>query len=171
MDASRSATARSHRPCGKGTENLNTLKMLGALACLAVSISLSGCATTGVPKTSTEVVKDLQHQARAIARGRGYTGSQVFNGGSLEQRETGTLRFALQGGERYVAIGLCDKECSDIDIGVYDEQGIEIAGDRAEDAIPIVELDPEEDTTVIFRLKMLQCDLEPCAYALGVFRE
>lgn len=138
---------------------------------MATSISLSGCATTPAPKTSAEVVKDLQREARAIARGRGYSGSQVFNGGVLEERETGMLCLRLEGGERYIAIGLCDEPCKDIDLGVYDEGGSEIASDRQEDAIPIVELAPEEDTVVFFRTKMVRCDAEPCRYGVGVYRE
>lgn len=141
------------------------------LACLAIGIGLSGCATTAATKTSAEIVKDLGREARAIARGRGYTGSQVFNGGSLEERESGMLRFTLKGGERYIAIGLCDEQCKDIDLGVYDQEGSEIASDRQEDSIPIVELAPEEDGVAVFSVKMIRCDAEPCRYGVGVYRE
>lgn len=138
---------------------------------MAASISLMGCVSTAAPKTSAEVVKDLGREARAIARGRGYAGSQVFNGGVLDERQTGELRYTLKGGERTIAIGLCDKQCKDIDLGVYDENGAEIASDRQEDAIPIVELAPERDRVVVFRVKMIRCDLEPCRYGVGVYRE
>lgn len=160
-----------HRFGALGTENLKHSRVLGAFTCVAASISLMGCVSAAAPKTSAEVVKDLGREARAIARGRGYTGSQVFKGGALEERETGELRFTLKGGERTVAIGLCDKQCKDIDLGVYDENGTEIASDRQEDAIPIVEFAPEMDRVVVFRVKMIQCDIEPCAYTLGIFRE
>lgn len=153
-------------------KHVNTLGgTLGTLACVAASISLPGCATTAAPKTSTEVVKDLGREARAIARGRGYPGSQVFNGGALEERESGMLRVRLKGGERYIAIGLCDEQCKDIDLGVYDEDGFEIASDRQEDAIPIVELVLDEEATAFFRLKMVRCDAQPCQYGLGVYRD
>lgn len=145
--------------------------MLGTLACGLASIGLSGCATTAAPKTSADLIKDLQGEARAIARGRGYTGSQVFNGGSLEERESGMLRLRLEGSERYIAIGLCDEQCKDIDLAVYDEDGFEIASDRQEDAIPIVEFGPGEDGAAVFRVKMVRCDAEPCRYGVGVYRE
>lgn len=135
------------------------------------SISLSACATTAAPGTSAEIVKDLAREAKAIARGRGYASSQAFNGGVLEERETGTLRYTLKGGERYIAIGLCDDQCKDIDLGIYDDEGSEIASDIQEDAIPIVELAPEDDRVAVFRVKMIRCDAEPCQYGVGVYRE
>ncbi|KEO91801.1 hypothetical protein EH31_03770 [Erythrobacter longus] len=138
---------------------------------MAVSISLMGCVSTASPKTSAQGVNDLGREARAIARGRGYAGSQVFNGGVLDERQTGELRYTLKGGERTIAIGLCDKQCKDIDLGVYDESGNEIASDRQEDAIPILELAPEEDGLAVFRVKMIRCDLEPCRYGIGVYQE
>lgn len=150
---------------------MNTLRTLGALACALASINLSGCATTTVPKTSAEVVKDLGREARAIARGRGYTGSRVFNGGSLDERQSGLLRFTLKGGKHYIAIGLCDEQCKDIDLGVFDQDGFEIASDTMEDAIPIIELKPDKDTVAIFRTKMIRCDLKPCHYGVGIYRK
>ncbi|WP_298304246.1 hypothetical protein [uncultured Erythrobacter sp.] len=146
-------------------------RVLGTLACAPLSISLMGCVSTGAPKTSAQVVEDLQREARAIAMGRGYDGSQVFNGGSLAERETGTLRFTLKGSERYIAIGLCDEQCKDIDLGVFDKDGFEIGSDTMEDAIPITELNPEKDGIAIFRLKMIRCDLQPCRYGVGVYGE
>lgn len=154
-----------------GTENLQHSWVLGALACMASSISLVGCVGTAAPKTSAQIVKDLEREARAIARGRGFAGSQAFSGGSLDERETGELRYALKGGERYVAIGLCDEQCKDIDLGVYDEAGMELASDRQEDAIPIVELAPESDAIAIFRIKMIRCDEQPCSYGVGIYRK
>ncbi|MEM1052878.1 MAG: hypothetical protein AAGI28_12370 [Pseudomonadota bacterium] len=146
-------------------------KTLGALACLVAGIGLSGCATTSAPKTSAEIFKDLRQEARAIALGRGYAGSHTFNGGMLEERQSGVLRFTLKAGERYVAIGLCDEQCKDIDLGVYDKNGFEIASDRQEDAIPIVELVPEKGGLAFFRMKMIRCDAEPCRYGVGVYRQ
>ena len=145
--------------------------VLGAFAFVAAGVGLSGCATTTAPGTSSGIVKDLAREARAIARGRGYASSQAFSGGSLEEREEGTLRYTLRAGERYIAIGLCDEPCKDIDLVVEDESGLELASDRKEDAIPIVELAPKAETIALFRVKMIRCDRAPCAYAAGVYRE
>lgn len=146
-------------------------KTLRALACVGFSIGLVGCATTSAPKTSAEVAKGLQREAKNIAAGRGFSQVQVFNAGSLDERQSGILRFALKAGERYVAIGLCDEPCKDIDLGVYDEEGFEIASDTMEDAVPIAELSPDMDTMAIIRVKMIRCDFEPCRYGVGVYRE
>jgi len=150
---------------------LRNTKTLGALACLGLSIGLLGCVSTSAPKTSAEVAKGLGREAENIAAGRGFTGSQVFDSGSLDERQSSLLRFSLKRGERYVAIGLCDAQCKDIDLGVYDQDGFGIASDTMEDAIPIIELDPDKDTMAMFRLKMIRCDLEPCQYGVGIYRE
>ena len=144
---------------------------MGAIACVTAGIALSGCMTAAEPKTSAEVVRDLGREARAIARGRGFSGSEAFSGGSLEERETGTLRFTMKSGERYIAIGLCDESCKDIDLIVQDEKGSEIASDTQEDAIPIVELAPDGDVVADFVVKMIRCDRAPCAYGVGIYRE
>lgn len=141
------------------------------MAFVAAGVGLSGCATTTAPGTTAEIVKDLARGARAIARGRGYASSQAFSGGSLEEREEGTLRYTLKAGERYVAVGLCDEPCRDIDLIVQDEDGLEMASDTHEDAIPIVELAPKAETIALFRVKMIRCDRAPCAYGAGVYRE
>lgn len=146
-------------------------RTLGALGLWAASIGLLGCASLSAPRTSAEVASGLQREAKNIAAGRGFAGSQAFNAGALDERQSGTLRYALKAGERYIAIGLCDEQCKDIDLGVYDEDGVEIASDRQEDAIPIVEFGADEDALAVVRVKMIRCDLEPCEYGVGAYRE
>jgi hypothetical protein len=108
--------------------------------------------------------------ASDIALGRGFRTNVVTTSGRLDSGRDFGFPYLLMPGRKYLLVGLCDTQCVDLDAGIYQVDGTEIASDTAEDAIPIVELDTEEEVTTIIRVEMIRCDAEPCHYAIGVYR-
>ena len=152
---------------------LSVLAFFGLTGCTSVTEQAELCAASGCTQPSRPVgdAKALLKNASDIALGRGFRTNVVTTSGRLDSGKSSGFPYLLMPGRKYLVVGLCDTQCADLDAGVYEVEGLEIASDTAEDAIPIFELSPDEETTAIIRIKMIRCDLEPCQYALGVYRE
>jgi len=144
-------------------------KALGLLSVLAACFALPGCATVSSQALDHDGATELQREARQIARGRGFGSLRGLATGRLFSRQTGGLRVNLKAGESYLAIGLCDENCTDLDLAIYDVHGVEIASDTLEDAIPIIEFAPKKTGDFMLRTRLIRCDFEPCVYVTGTF--
>lgn len=132
---------------------------------------MSGCATTAGPKTSAQIIKDLQDEARLIARGRGYDRKMKQGSGHLGNRQRNVTWVDLEAGKKYLVVGLCDEACSDIDLEVWDGEGFVLACDTLDDAIPIFDYQPDEAGRHLVGVRMIVCESEPCVFAVGIYRE
>jgi hypothetical protein len=75
----------------------------------------------------------------------------------------------LFGGRPFLIVGVCDNECTDVDLVLENQEGIELASDRASDDLPVIRITP--DTTATYWLKpiMHACQVDHCGYGIGVF--
>jgi hypothetical protein len=62
--------------------------------------------------------------------------------------------------------GTCDRDCSDLDLVLFDEDGNEVAADRLYDNLPMVTVTPRWTGQFHVRVVMARCHVEPCAYAV-----
>lgn len=90
--------------------------------------------------------------------------------GSLNSDSDRDQWITLKGGEEYALLGVCDEECNDIDLFLYDEKGNEIDSDTASDDVPVVVVNPSRSARYRVHLSMFDCDVEPCLYAVGLYR-
>lgn len=67
-------------------------------------------------------------------------------------------------------VGVCDIDCTDLDIGVYDVDGNEIAADAASDDRPEVNLQIDEPGVLEVRVFMVGCSVEPCGFAVQAYQ-
>ena len=161
------------------------LKQL-TMICVASTLSLGGfasqdgrdelylCSPAGCTQNRAPPVDmtALFQTANDIALARGFQTIGMTSSGALDAGQSSGVPYWMKAGDRYLVVGLCDTQCSNLDIDVHHLQGsTEIASDTGEDASPIVELSPDEDTSVIVRAKMIRCDLEPCQYGVAVYRK
>lgn len=66
-------------------------------------------------------------------------------------------------------VGVCDVDCSDIDIVVRDPQGNEAGSDRETDDVPIVGVRPALSGTYSVTIIMAGCSAAPCRFGVGVY--
>ncbi len=68
---------------------------------------------------------------------------------------------------RYFAV--CDNDCEDLDLYVYDGNNNEIARDWGQDDYPVLTILPL--VTGLFKVKvvMYNCVINPCKFGLAVF--
>ena len=81
------------------------------------------------------------------------------------------LTFTLTKGATYAIIGVCDEDCSDIDLELYDANGNSISVDRADDDYPIVRVTPAWTGQFSLEVDMYNCSASYCYYGIGIYRQ
>lgn len=88
---------------------------------------------------------------------------------SLWQDESSYFPLKLKEGKNYAILGVCDKDCEDIDLKLYDNNGKIIDYDTASDNTPLVTVTTEETQELKIKIEMSTCAVAPCYYGIGVF--
>ncbi|MEJ0061470.1 MAG: hypothetical protein WDM79_18755 [Terricaulis sp.] len=80
-------------------------------------------------------------------------------------------RINLRRGVSYRILGVCDNECSDVDIEVLDSSGAVVGSDVLADDIPIVNVQPGSDTSYNVRIMLKNCTVAPCYVGARVLQQ
>lgn len=89
--------------------------------------------------------------------------------GSLDDSGSRTYEVSMVRGGRYKVVGVCDNDCSDVDIKVLDPNGQLVAEDLLIDDAPIVNVSPDSTGKYRVRVLMVDCDASSCYYGVRVF--
>ncbi len=95
-------------------------------------------------------------------RGDGHTGT-------LDNADSEDFSVMLESGVTYAFLGVCDEDCSDVDLSINDEYGELIDSDYQDDDVPVVEVTPQSTGRYTIHVYMADCTAEPCYYAVGTF--
>ena len=87
--------------------------------------------------------------------------------GDLTPGEAREFDLELPGGSPVVVFGLCDSDCTDLDLRVYAPSGEVVGVDAEPDAGPRVLVDPEEAGTYRLEVSMEACEGESCAFGVA----
>ena len=88
--------------------------------------------------------------------------------GSLDNGDTEWVVVNLLKGNTYYLFGVCDNDCSDLDLKLHDSNTL-ISEDIASDDYPLVSVTPTADTQYRVQVVMASCSLSPCRYGLSVY--
>ena len=142
------------------------MKRAAVLALLGVAL----VATTAHAQDQWErVVRSQLQQVGTASEGRGYTMSHDIYMGRLDDDATTNLTLNLDAGKAYEIWGVCDQDCSDIDMVLYDENDNEVDSDLLTDDKPLVEVTPRHSATFRIKVTMANCRANPCRYGVGVW--
>ncbi|MFC1791404.1 hypothetical protein ACFL0I_02940, partial [Gemmatimonadota bacterium] len=97
----------------------------------------------------------------------GSTGAQHL--GELDRGAEEEVWIQLPHGDFYL-VGVCDNECDDLDMWIWDAAGEEVDEDVLTDDVPVLQVSPKAPGRYRIRVKMITCTIEPCAYGFEVFR-
>jgi hypothetical protein len=100
---------------------------------------------------------------------RGYSRTHDIYDGSLDHEENEFLTLTLRAGVEYQILAVCDVDCSDLDLRIYDEDNKEIDSDIETDDVPIVSITPAHNGKFRLKVIMAKCTTSPCFYGVGVF--
>jgi hypothetical protein len=137
--------------------------LVAAIACLA-----AGPASAQSNEYRQQLDTQLQ-ASRTQFQGDGYAVAAGPFTGAL--RVGGKERFTLpvEQGVSYKIVGICDNDCSNVDMRVFNMNGQNIGEDVLDDDVPIVELQPTGTGTVQLEASMVTCSSEPCFHAIEVY--
>lgn len=95
--------------------------------------------------------------------GNPYTG-QLAQGQSQD-----ITSLTLNVGAEFRVIGVCDADCNDLDLALYDGYGNEISRDNGAAATAVVGVIPTSSGTFGVQVHMYHCARAPCYYALVLY--
>ncbi len=87
----------------------------------------------------------------------------------LAPAEARRFPVTLRAGQPYRVVGVCDARCRDIDLRLFDPNGLLVTQDIEPDQTPMVELSPLSTGAYTIELNMAQCAEAPCYFAFNVY--
>lgn len=88
---------------------------------------------------------------------------------SLSQGDSDDYNVILQGGRSYKLIGVCDNDCSDLDITLYDNDGDIVDRDLLDDDKPVVSVSGKSGGRYRMNVSMAACSTGTCFYSVAVY--
>ena len=145
---------------------MNTRATFLALFCMFLTLA-SVQTTYGQNQYEQQVLQQLQ-QASSAFTSAGYS-PVIADGGSLAQGETMQFTVTLQAGASYMLMGVCDQDCSDLDLALYDGYGNLVSADETTDDAPVVDVTVATGGDFTLEATMYQCSESICYYGVGIY--
>jgi hypothetical protein len=82
---------------------------------------------------------------------------------------TDTWTFPLERGKEYLIIGVCDNDCTDVDLAVKGGNGSVIVKDEEVDDTPVTRFRVTSSGRFTVEVTMADCSDEPCFFGFGLF--
>jgi hypothetical protein len=109
------------------------------------------------------------HQAQANLGQQGYQMvGQPFSGG-LQPGEAWNIPAEMHVGYEYQIVGVCDRDCSDLDLRLFDGNGGLIIEDTSVNSQPNVGVIPTTTGAFTIQVHMYACSVAPCYYAIALY--
>ena len=119
--------------------------------------------------TFEQQVRDQLDAVSASFRDDGYTLVHEIYIGRLDEDGEESVAFDLGRGKTYMIMGVCDTDCSDLDLVLYDGDGDEIDSDLETDDVPLVSVTVDRADSYRLEVTMAACEEEPCRFGIGVY--
>ncbi|HEX5183046.1 MAG TPA: hypothetical protein VFW19_07825 [Allosphingosinicella sp.] len=136
---------------------------------LSLAAAASVAAASATPALAqdqwAQQVENLLNRVTAQTRNQGYVPDSPVRIGSLAA--SASQRFSLhgRGGATTMIVAVCDTDCSDMDMILYDSGGNVVARDVAADDTPIVTWQGGE-ADLVAEVRMVRCNAAPCRFAV-----
>lgn len=101
----------------------------------------------------------------------GWTSSHDPYFNSLRANNSYYVPYYLSAGNTYSIFGVCDEDCSDIDLSIYDDKGNLISRDNSGDDIPLVSVRVIRSSYFQVKVRMYNCNTTECVYGLSAFKK
>jgi hypothetical protein len=140
---------------------------LSFIALAAVGAALLSAA----PAAAQPGIVRTQLDSAATLMGReGFQPQDEFVTGTLEAGEDEEFELELEGGKTYIIVGVCDNDCTDLDLALTTEGGDDVDSDYELDDYPMVMVEVAAGAVYRLKVEMATCDGD-CHYGVGVFAD
>ena len=114
------------------------------------------------------IVAQLQQAQASLAQQGFQQVGQPFSGG-LQPGQSWDLPTQMNVGYEYQIVGVCDRDCSDLDLRLFDGNGALIIEDTSTSSQPNVGVIPSTSGTFNIQVHMYACTVAPCYYAVALY--
>lgn len=139
---------------------------------LLVSVTTSACLLLHfVQAQAQDYTAQVKKQVALVKAAGEQGGWQVTHSTKYHEMPKGrsnSFSLNLEKGWAYKIIAVCDNDCSDLDLVLYDENNNEISKDLGNDSLPMVEVTPRWTGRFSLRVTMYSCSNSPCFYGITV---
>ena len=112
---------------------------------------------------------DLLRDVIGAYKLQGWQQSHEYATGYLEARESTTFPLELDPGDVTI-VGMCDGDCTDLDLELRNSAGRTIATDCEDDSVPILSTAVRITSRHKIVVSMVRCTHEPCFFAVAVLK-
>jgi hypothetical protein len=138
-----------------------------ALRALPVLLLFVLSAPASADQYEDQVLAQLSEASR-VFRSAGYT-ALMGDGGTLDHQYYEDYSVELATGVTYAIVGVCDEDCYDLDLEMYDGYGDLIVKDDTDDDAPVVEFTVTQGGVFTLRVTMFHCEANPCYFGAGLY--
>lgn len=145
--------------------------MLKKILATAIAFASIGAAPAAYAQ-SAEIIRQLSNQlsqARSSYVPNNYRLVTGPDNDLLSQGDSDNYTVTLQGGRSYKLIGVCDNDCSDLDITLYDSDGDIVDRDLLDDDKPVVSVSGKSGGRYRMNVSMASCSTGVCYYSVAVY--
>ena len=124
-------------------------------------------ATEPVPAQDGVVRQQLAEADQLVVGKANGTGIQGF--GDLNEGDQANVTLSLRPGRQYFIVGVCDEDCSDLDLTASNSSGSTLDSDLEMDDVPLLTFAADVTGRVTLNISMEGCGVEPCGYGYRVY--
>jgi hypothetical protein len=142
------------------------------LHALAVAVGMA-VITSAAPLAAQAgaVVQSQLREAVSAAASSGFARQGPFIYGALNDGAGETVRVSLTAGTSYLIVGVCDEDCSDMDLILRDATGRSLAQDILDDDTPVLTLEITRSGGYDLTIRMPDCSVNPCGYGVAILAQ
>lgn len=143
------------------------MKIRATLLAAAVAVGFTATGAAAQNEYEEQVMAQLEAVAQVFLDA-GYE-PIVWDSGALDDDEEDRYTVTLQAGFTYALVGVCDEDCSDLDLTLFDGAGTLVVEDTEIDDAPVVEFTVTRSGSFTLDVTMYTCTTEPCYYGVALF--
>ena len=117
------------------------------------------------------VMEQIRNVEAVFESEYGVTRSHDVGTGSLRENQSETKNIRLDGGVTYALVGVCDTDCSDLDLRLYNAAGTLLESDLRVSDMPFIVFRPRVSGVYRIKVTMSDCSAAPCRYGVASFSE
>jgi hypothetical protein len=106
---------------------------------------------------------------RAELSAQGFTELGSPESGNLGSDQEIRFPLELAAGVEYKIAGMCDSDCMDMDLVLYDPADSELTSDLLPDPFPLLSITPSASGRYRVAAVMVECSIEPCGFQVATF--
>lgn len=136
---------------------------------LLAAAALAAATPAAAQNNYQQTVRAELLRRSANARQQGYAADREPVFGSLNDDANDQKAVTLTAGRRYVIIGVCDQDCTDIDLRLFAPDGTKIIEDIETDDYPTLQFTAAVTGTYRLSVEMAVCNTNPCYWGSQVY--